>query len=57
MLLFGIRYYQSIVSMGKEEVEGENGKDGLVSLKYSFGGVCGREVIKDTKKVKVKNGK
>jgi len=24
--------------MGKEEVEGENGKDGLVSLKYSFGG-------------------
>jgi len=32
--------------MSKEEVEGENGKDGLASLKYSFGGICGREVIK-----------
>lgn len=43
--------------MGKEEVKGENGKDGLVSLKYSFGRICGREVIKDTEKVKVKNEK
>jgi len=37
--------------MGKEEVEGGDGKDGLlVSLKYSFGGICGREVIKDTER-------